>query len=122
MIISMSSRTKYPSKQMMKPTAAATLLSELGHFSANTVQATNSSIQNNFGVFTSESSHDNVSGYFVLNSQEDLFNTINNRQAEEISAKIGQSTREIKMASITDHNITGNDGNGSISKRSTDIQ
>ena len=107
---------------MMKPTAAATLLSELGNSSASTVQATNSSIQNNVGVFTSESSHDNASGYFVLNSQEDLFNTINNRQAEEISAKIGQSTREIKMASITDYNITGNDGNGSISKRSTDRQ
>jgi hypothetical protein len=121
----MSSRSKYPSKQMMiptMPTAAATLLSGLGNFSASTVQATNSSIQNNVGVFTSESSHDNASGYFVLNSQEDLVNTINTRQAEEISAKIGQSTREIKMASITDYNITGNDGNGSISKRSTDRQ
>jgi hypothetical protein len=107
---------------MMIPTAAATLLSGLGHFSASTVQATNSSIQNNVGVFTSESSHDNASGYFVLNSQEDHFNTINNRQADEISAKIGESTREIKMASITDYNITGNDGNGSISKRSTDRQ
>jgi hypothetical protein len=118
----MSSRSKYPSKQMMIPTAAATLLSGLGNFSASTVQATNSSIQNNVGVFTSESSHDNASGYFVLNTQEDLVNTINTAQAEEISAKIGQSTREIKMASITDYNITGNDGNGSISKRSTDRQ
>ena len=100
----------------------ATLLSELGNSSASTVQATNSSIQNNFGVFTSESSHDNASGYFVLNSQEDLFNTINNRQAEENLRKDRTSTREIKMASITDYNITGNDGNGSISKRSTDRQ
>lgn len=72
---------------MMIPTAATTLVSVLGNFSASTVQATNSSIQNNVGVFTSESSHDNASGYFVLNSQEDLVNTINNRQAEEISAK-----------------------------------
>ena len=122
MIISMSSRSKYPSKQMMIPTAVTTLVSGLGNFSASSVQATNSSIQNNVGVFTSESSHDNASGYFVLNSQEDLVNTINTRQAEEISAKIGQSNREIKMASITDYNITGNDGNGSISKRSTDRQ
>jgi hypothetical protein len=118
----MSPRSKYPSKQMMIPTAAATLLSGLGNFSASTVQATNSSIQNNVGVFTSESSHDNASGYFVLNTQEDLVKTINTAQAEEISVKIGQSTREIKMASITDYNITGNDGKGSISKRSTDRQ
>jgi hypothetical protein len=118
----MSSRAKYPSKQMMIPTAAATLVSGLGNYSASTVQITNSHIQNNVGVFTSESSHDNTSGYFVLKSQKDLVNTINIAQAEEISAKIGQTTREIKMASIINYNIMGNDGNGRISKRSTDRQ
>jgi hypothetical protein len=118
----MSSRAKYPSKQMMIPTAAATLVSGLGNYSASTVQATNSPIQNKVGVFTSESSHDNASGYFVLKSQKDLVNTINIAQAEEISAKIGQTTREIKMASIINYNIMGNDGNGRISKRSTDRQ
>jgi hypothetical protein len=92
----MSSRSKYPSKQMMIPTAATTLVSVLGNFSASTVQVRNSSIQNNVGVFTSESSHNNASVYFVLKSQEDLVNTINTAQAEEISAKIGQSTREKK--------------------------
>lgn len=110
----MSSRSKYPSKKVLIPTmltAAAALLIGLGNSSANTVQATNSSIQNNVRVSTSESSRDNASDYFVLHSQQDLFKAVKTGQAEEIFAKIGQAASEIKMASITDYNITGTDGN-----------
>lgn len=69
MIIFMSSRSKYPSKKVQTstmPNAAAALIIELGNSSASTVQATNSSIQKNVRVFTSISSHDNVSDYLRL--------------------------------------------------------
>jgi acetyl esterase/lipase len=115
MIISMSQRSKYPSKKVLIPillTAAAALLTGLGNSSAGAGQATNSSIQNNVGISTSQpSSPDNESDYFVLQSQQELFNAVNTGQAEEIFGKIGQAASEIKMASITDYNITGTDGN-----------
>jgi acetyl esterase/lipase len=114
----MSSRSKYPGKKVLIPTmltaAAAALLIGLGNSSLSAGQATsNSSIQNNVGISTSQpSSPDNASDYFVLQSQQELFNAVNTGQAEEIFAKIGQAASEIKMASITDYNITGtNDGN-----------
>ena len=94
--------------------AGAALLIGLGNSSLSAGQATsNSSIQNNVGISTSQpSSPDNASDYFVLQSQQELFNAVNTGQAEEIFAKIGQAASEIKMASITDYNITGtNDGN-----------
>jgi acetyl esterase len=115
MIISMSQRSKYPSKKVLiliLLTAAAALLTGLGNSSAGAGQATDSSIQNNVGISTSQpSSPDNESDYFVLQSQQELFNAVNTGQAEEIFGKIGQAASEIKMASITDYNITGTDGN-----------
>ena len=98
----------------MLTAAAAALLIGLGNSSLSAGQATsNSSIQNNVGISTSQpSSPDNASDYFVLQSQQELFNAVNTGQAEEIFAKIGQAASEIKMASTTDYNITGtNDGN-----------
>lgn len=115
MIISMSQRSKYPSKKVLiliLLTAAAALLTGLGNSSAGAGQATDSSIQNNVGISTSQPfSPDNESDYFVLQSQQELFNAVNTGQAEEIFDKIGQAASEIKMASITDYNITGTDGN-----------
>jgi acetyl esterase len=115
MIISMSQRSKYPSKKVLiliLLTAAAALLTGLGNSSAGAGQATDSSIQNNVGISTSQPfSPDNESDYFVLQSQQELFNAVNTGQAEEIFGKIGQAASEIKMASITDYNITGTDGN-----------
>jgi acetyl esterase len=52
-----------------------------------------------------------VSDHFVFQSQQDLINAVKTGQAEEVFAKIGQAASEIKMASITDYNITGTDGN-----------
>jgi acetyl esterase len=70
------------------------------------------SISGSSKALTSEpSSPDNASDYFVLQSQQDVFNALTTGQAEQIFAKIGQAASEIKMASITDHNITGTDGN-----------
>jgi acetyl esterase len=85
----------------------------LGITSIAAGQVANTSIQNNVvGISTSQpSSSDNVSDYFVFQSQQDLINAVNTGQAEEVFAKIGQAASEIKMASITDYNITGTDGN-----------
>jgi acetyl esterase len=91
---------------------AAPVVSGLGITSMAAGQTANTSIQNKIGISTSQpSSSDNASGYFVLQSQQELFNTVNTGQAEEIFAKIGQAASEIKMASITDYNITGSDEN-----------
>jgi acetyl esterase/lipase len=70
-----------------------------------------SSIQNNTERSVLQASSDNASDYFVLQSQQELFNAVKTGQAERIFAKIGQAASEIKMASITDYNITGTDGN-----------
>lgn len=110
----MSSRSKYPGKKVSTPTllTAAALLIGLRNSLISAGQETNnSSIQNNVGISTSQPSPDNASDYFVFQSQQDLLNAIKTGQAEEIFAKIGQATSEIKMASITDYNITGTDGN-----------
>jgi acetyl esterase len=111
----MSSRSKYPSKKVLVPAAliAAAVVTGLGITSIAAGQVANTSIQNNVvGISTSQpSSSDNVSDYFVFQSQQDLINTVNTGQAEEVFAKIGQAASEIKMASITDYNITGTDGN-----------
>jgi acetyl esterase len=111
----MSSRSKYPSKKVLVPAAliAAAVVTGLGITSIAAGQVANTSIQNNVvGISTSQpSSSDNVSDYFVFQSQQDLINAVNTGQAEEVFAKIGQAASEIKMASITDYNITGTDGN-----------
>jgi acetyl esterase len=112
----MSSRSKYPSKKVVMPVTliATTVLMGLGNSSISAGQATNNdgTVQNNAEIFTLQpSSPDNVSDYFVLKSQRDLFNAVKTGQAEEIFAKIGQAASEIKIASITDYNITGSDGN-----------
>jgi acetyl esterase len=114
-ILSMSSRSKYPSKKVLIPTvliAAAALLIGLGNSSLSAGQATNnSSIQNNVGISTSQpTSPPNASDYFVFQSQQELFNAVKSDQAEEIFAKIRQAASEIKMASITDYNISGTEG------------
>lgn len=115
----MSSRSKYPGKKVSTPTlltAAALLIGLRNPLISAGQETNNSSIQNNVGISTSQPSPDNASDYFVFQSQQDLLNAIKTGQAEEIFAKIGQATSEIKMASITDHkitdhNITGTDGN-----------
>ena len=111
----MSSRSKYPSKKVLVPAAliAAAVVTGLGITSIAAGQVANTSIQNNVvGISTSQpSSSDNVSDYFVFQSQQDLINAVNTGQAEEVFAKVGQAASEIKMASITDYNITGTDGN-----------
>src|SRR5919108_527599 len=112
----MSSRSKYPSRKVLVPAAliVATVVTGLGITSIAAGQVANTPIQNNnVGISTSQpSSPDNASDYFILQSQQELFNAVNTGQAEEIFAKIGQAASEIKMASITDYNITGtNDGN-----------
>jgi hypothetical protein len=75
----MSSISKYPGKKVLIPTmlteAAAALLIGLGNSSLSAGQATsNSSIQNNVGISTSQPpySPDNASDYFVLQSQQEL--------------------------------------------------
>jgi acetyl esterase len=108
----MSARSKYPSKKVLIPTvltAAAALLIGLGNSSLSAGQATNnSSIQNNVGISTPQpTSPPNASDYFVLQSQQELFNAVKSGQAEEIFAKIRQAASEIKMTSITDYNISG---------------
>jgi acetyl esterase len=112
----MSSRSKYPSKKVLISTvltAAAALLIGLGNSSLSAGQAiNNSSIQNNVGISTPQpTSPANASDYFVLQSQQELFDAVKTGQAEEIFAKIGQAASEIKMASITDYNISGTEGN-----------
>lgn len=111
----MSSRSKYPSRKVLVPAAliVATVVTGLGITSIAAGQVANTPIQNNnVGISTSQpSSPDNASDYFILQSQQELFNAVNTGQAEEIFAKIGQAASEIKMASITDYNITGTDGN-----------
>jgi acetyl esterase len=113
----MSSRSKYPSKKVLVSSAAliaAEAVTGLGITSIAAGQVANTSIQNNvIEISPSQpSSSDNASDYFILQSQQELFNAVNTGQAEEIYAKIGQAASKIKMASITDYNIiTGSDGN-----------
>jgi acetyl esterase/lipase len=117
----MSTKSKYPSRKVLVPAtliAAVAVTGLLGVTSIAAGQAANNTpIQNNaVGISTSQtssssSSSDNPSDYFVLQSQQELFDAIKTGQAEEIFAKIGQSASEIKMASVTDYNITGSDGN-----------
>jgi hypothetical protein len=114
----MSPRAKYPSKKVVMPVTliAAAVVMGLENSSVSAEQATNNTnnsyIQNNAQIFTSQpNSPDNTSDYFVLKSQQDLFNAVKTGQAEEIFAKIEQTASELKMASITDYNITGADGN-----------
>jgi acetyl esterase len=115
----MSTKSKYPSKKVVIPAmliVAAVVVTGLGITSIAAGQVTNTPIQNNVGISStsqpsSSSSSDNASDYFVLQSQQDLFNAVKTGQAEQIFAKIRQAASEIKMASITDYNITGTDGN-----------
>jgi hypothetical protein len=87
-------RAKYPSKKVVMPVMliATAVVMGLGNSSVSAEQATNNSyIQNNAGTFTSQpNSPDNASNYFVLKSQQDLFNAVKTGQAEEIFAKIEQ--------------------------------
>jgi acetyl esterase len=110
----MSTRSKHPSKKILISAALVTtaVAIVLGISSVNTGLAVNSPIQNNVEKSVLQASSDNATDFFVLQSQQELFNAVNTEQAEEIFAKIGQAASEIKMASITDHNIiTGSDGN-----------
>ena len=116
----MSTKSKYPSRKVLVPAAliaAQTVTGLLGVTSIAAGQvASNTPIQNNtVGISTldsSSSSSDSPSKYFVLQSQQELFDAVKTGQAEEIFAKIGQTASEIKMASITDYNIvTGSNGN-----------
>jgi acetyl esterase len=113
----MSSRSKYPSKKVLVSSAAliaAEAVTGLGITSIAAGQVANTSIQNNvIEISPSQpSSSDNASDYFILQSQQELFNAVNTGQAEEIFAKIGQAASKIKMASVTNYNIiTGSDGN-----------
>ena len=107
---------------MMIPTSAATLVSGLGNYSASTLpvqivpsRTMSESLPQNLLMITHQVT-------LSLKAKRISFNTINIAQAEEISATIGQTTREIKMASIINYNIMGNDGNDRISKRRTDRQ
>jgi acetyl esterase/lipase len=118
----MSSRSKYPSKKVLVSSAAliaAEAVTGLGITSIAAGQVANTSIQNNvIGISPSQpSSSDNASDYFILQSQQELFNAVKTGQAEEIFAKIGQATSEIKMASITDYTISGSDNNNTIRVR-----
>jgi acetyl esterase len=112
-IFSMALRSKYPNKNILTPAALvmAAVVIVLGISSVNTGQAVNGSIQNNAEKSVLQASSVNASDYFVLQCQQELFNAVKTGQAEEIFAKIGQAASEIKMASITDYNITGSDGN-----------
>jgi acetyl esterase len=110
----MSSRSKYQSRKVLMPTAliVAVVVTGLGATSIASGQMAKTTIQNNVGISTSQpSSLANASDYFVLQSQQDLLNAVRTGQAEQIFAKIQQTVSEIKMASITDYNITGTDGN-----------
>jgi acetyl esterase len=109
----MALRSKYPNKNILTPAALvmAAVVIVLGISSVNTGQAVNGSIQNNAEKSVLQASSVNASDYFVLQCQQELFNAVKTGQAEEIFAKIGQAASEIKMASITDYNITGSDGN-----------
>ena len=105
----MSSRSKYPDKYLLTQVVLvmAAVVVAFGTSSVNTGQAVSGTLQNN----AASPSSDNASDYFVLQSQQELFNAIKTGKAEEMFAKIGQATSEIKMASITDYNISGTDRN-----------
>ena len=116
----MSSRSKFAGKNVLIPAALVAVAFAIGLSipSLNLGKEVNYSIQNNVDASISQaSSSDNASDYFVLQSQQELFNAINSGQAEEVFAKIGQAAGEIKMASVTNHNITGSDGNNTIRVR-----
>jgi acetyl esterase len=106
-----------PKKKVLIPImliigAAAPFLIGLGISPVNAGQVANNSIQNNIEVSSSQpSSFDNASDYFVLQSQQKLINAVNAGQTEEIFNQIGQAAAAIRMALITDYNITGTDGN-----------
>ena len=108
----MSSRSKYPDKYLLTQVVLvmAAVVVAFGTSSVNTGQAVNGTLQNN----AASPSSDNASDYFVLQSQQELFNAIKTGKAEEMFAKIGQAISEIKMASITDYNISGTDRNNNI--------
>ena len=105
----MSSRSKYPDKYLLTQVVLvmAAVVVAFGTSSVNTGQAVNGTLQNN----AASPSSDNASDYFVLQSQQELFNAVKTGKAEEMFAKIGQATSEIKMSSITDYNISGTDRN-----------
>jgi acetyl esterase len=73
--------------------------------------AVNTSIQNNAQKSRPQTSSDNASEYLVLQNQQELINDIYSGQGEQVFTKIAQEANEIKMASITDRNITGTDRN-----------
>jgi acetyl esterase len=115
----MSSKSKFAGKNVLIPAAvvAAAVVIGLVISSLNLGQEVNYSIQNNVDASISQATPDNASDYFVLQSQRELFDSVNTGQAEEIFAKVGQAASEIKLASITDYNITGSDGNNTIRVR-----
>jgi acetyl esterase len=86
----------------------AAVLAGLAILSFNTGQSSNMPAQK---TIQTASPADGASDYFVLQSQQEFFDAIKAGQAGEIFAKIGQAASEIKMASITDYNITGTNEN-----------
>lgn len=115
----MSSRSKFAGKNALIPAAVVgvAVVIVLVISLLNLGQELNYSIQNNVDASISQVTPDNASDYFVLQSQQELFDAVDTGQAEEIFAKVGQAASEIKLASITDYNITGTDGNNTIRVR-----
>ena len=116
----MLTKSKYPSRKVLVPPTLIAAVAVTGLLGVTSIAAgqvaNNTLIQNNaVGISTSRassSSSDNPSDYFVLQSQQELFDAIKTGQAEEIFAKIGQSAGEIKIASVADYDIiTGSDEN-----------
>lgn len=83
----MSSRSKYPSKKVLVPAAliVALVITGLGVTSIAAGQVATTPIQNNIiAISTSQpNSSNDASDYFVLQSQQELFNAVKTGQAEE---------------------------------------
>ena len=106
----MSTKSNYPSgKVLLVPAAVIAALVMTGSLGVSTIaaaQMANTPIQDNIGSSISQPNiAANASDYFVLQSQQDLINAVKTGQVEEIFARIEQTAREIKMASIKDYNI-----------------
>jgi hypothetical protein len=57
---------------------ATLVMTGLGITSIAAAQMTSTQIQNNVGISTSQPSHDNAPDHFILRSQQDFIDAINN--------------------------------------------